>query len=189
MASGQPVKSASVRAWAKAMGHACLGLAALLPIASGVRWLSADAATIAQSLGLEAVALGPLQRGLGLAIVLAPPAVHAVGLLHLRAAFRRFAGGEVFSKSAALALRRFSTAVLSACALSFLAFPILQLMLTVPTGKGVQWGVSVSTNMLSLLLTAGAVWVFAHVMLLSAQAHEEVAKRERVLADENAQFV
>lgn len=177
-----------VRAWSTGMGWACIGLAALLPGASLGHWLTTDAADAAQKLGLKAVSLGSFERMVGCVIVLAPPFAHAVGLLHLRTAFLRFASGELFSTEAAVALRRFSTCVVWACLLSLLAYPALQILLTRGSGT-VRWGINVSPNTLTLLLMAGAVWVFAHVLSLSTQVHDEVSSRERMLADENARFV
>jgi len=113
------------------------------------------------------------------AIVAVPVAVMVWGLWHVRALFREFAAGRVFSERAARHLQIFGATVLAQAPLG----PLLALALTVTLTLGQPPGqrmaaVAFSTNDYFALIVGGVLFAVAYAMREAAR-----------IADENAGFV
>lgn len=174
------------------MRDACVVLAVILLLANAWHWLTLDPERLRLELGLRAVDVSPWRRAAGLALILAPVGLLAFGLFRLRAAFASFAEGAVFSATAAKSLRDFAAAASLSAIVAIAVTPALSLLLTLGAPRGPQVSVQIGSGQLTILLIAGAVWVFANILMSAGALAEENAalNAERdALADENAQFV
>ena len=185
-------KLASIRRWSLLMRHACLVLAAALLAANAVHWLVLSPEALRLELGLRAVDMAAWRRACGLALVLAPVALLAFGLIRLRAAFASFARGRMFSAAATAGLRDFAgLAALSAVA-AIVVTPALSFVLTAGLPRGPQIALQIGSGQLTILLVSGVTWVFANILASARDLADENAAlhvERDALAGENAQFV
>lgn len=159
---------------------AALVLAGVLPALAAAYWGFATDAEIARSAGLAATAvqLGVGER-VGAAIISAlSPLALSWGLVRLAAALGYFGAGVPFVPAAARGIRDFGFAVLLCTVLKVLAGTALSVLLSWNGAGQRQFAVSISSDML-LMLLLGAV------MALMGWALGEAA----ALAEENAQFI
>jgi DUF2975 family protein len=113
------------------------------------------------------------------AIVAVPVGVMVFGLWHVRAMFREFAAGHVFTEAAARHLQMFGAAMLAQAPLGPLTSIALSVGLTLANPPGQRMlAVSVSINDYFALIVGGVLFAAASVMREAAR-----------LADENASFV
>ncbi|MBP2230296.1 hypothetical protein J2847_003599 [Azospirillum agricola] len=139
---------------------------------TGHPWLAA--------LRLPARSLSALDSALATAALLVAALPGLWGLWELRALFRGFAAGLVFSPTSARRLRRFAASLM----VSGLGEPVGSVLLSmavlrsVPDGGGPRGSLSLSTGDLSVVLLGMVLLVIAWVMGEAA-----------ALADENAGFV
>lgn len=113
------------------------------------------------------------------AIVAVPVAVMVWGLWHVRALFREFAAGRVFTERTARHLQMFGASVLAQAPLGPLIAVALTITLTFgqPTGQRMA-AVAFSTNDYFALIVGGVLFAVASAMREAAR-----------IADENAGFV
>lgn len=123
--------------------------------------------------------LGPAEQAALAAIYAVPIGVMVWGLWHVRALFRDFAIGRVFTADAAERLRRFGLSVLLQGPLGPLTATALALALALGNPPGQRYLVlTVSINDYVALIVGGVLVAIAAVMREAAR-----------LADENAAFV
>lgn len=123
--------------------------------------------------------LGPAEQAALAAIYAVPIGVMVWGLWHVRALFRDFAIGRVFTADAAERLRRFGLSVLLQGPLGPLTATALALALSLGNPPGQRYLVlTVSINDYVALIVGGVLVAIAAVMREAAR-----------LADENAAFV
>jgi hypothetical protein len=126
-----------------------------------------------------ALSLTPGSRLLAGAIVAVPVGVMVFGLWHVRALFREFAAGHVFTESAARHLQIFGATVLAQAPLGPLTSIALTVGLTIANPPGQRMlAVSFSIHDYFALIVGGVLFAAASVMREAAR-----------LADENASFV
>ena len=174
------------------MQHACWAAAAVLLAATLAYGLALDEQVLRVELGLRAVRLDPWRRAISVLLLLVPVAALAFGLVRLREAFRSFAAGDLFSFAAATGLRDFAGWAAASAILAQLVVPALCFALTIGLARGPQVVVRLGAGQLTILVVAGAVWVFAHILSEARLLLDEnllLSTERRALADENAQFV
>jgi hypothetical protein len=126
-----------------------------------------------------ALSLTPGSRLVAGAIVAVPVGVMVFGLWHVRALFREFAAGHVFTESAARHLQIFGATVLAQAPLGPLTSIALSIGLTIANPPGQRMlAVSFSIHDYYALIVGGVLFAAASVMREAAR-----------LADENASFV
>lgn len=164
---------------------ACPVLAVLLPAGVCVFWATASAETVAAGIDPARAAtlfpggLAPWQRATGAALSLVPAGAMAWALLEARRCLLRFAAGAYFSRDSVHRLRGFARGLFWAALGGILVAPLTSLALTAANPPGTRaLAVSVGSDQLLGLLTAGILWTIAGAMARAAD-----------LADENAQFV
>lgn len=123
--------------------------------------------------------LNPGARLMAGAIVAVPVGVMTFGLWHVRALFREFAAGQVFTQSAARHLQIFGATVLAQAPLGPLTSAALSIGLTIANPPGERMmAISVSIHDYFALIVGGVLFAAATVMREAAH-----------LADENKGFV
>jgi Protein of unknown function (DUF2975) len=123
--------------------------------------------------------LPPLSRLAVAAIMAVPVGVLLYGLLAVRALFREFAQGHVFTERAALKLQTFAATVLAQAPLGPLTAAALSAALSWANPPGQRAvHITLSTNDYLALIVGGVLFAVATVMREASR-----------LADENASFV
>jgi hypothetical protein len=121
----------------------------------------------------------PLTRALAAAVVAVPVGVMLYGLFAVRALFREFAEGRVFTVQAARHLQTFGASVLAQALLGPLTATALSLAMSLGNPPGQRAiTVALSINDYFALVVGGALFAVATMMREAAR-----------LADENASFV
>lgn len=150
-----------------ALSVVAAGLAVLLPALAIIYWMS-DAMPMAQSTGIQAVAIGTAM-------------LHLLplgwGLLRLRVCLRQFAIGRPFDARGIAGLRDFALGT----ALSALAKPLAGMLFKLAVrqdGEPRQIVIEISSDVMILALFAGVIAALAWAMQKAA-----------LLAEENSQFV
>ena len=164
-------------AWVTTVGIvlivALMGLAFAIPEWSRNLLMSRLGATGAK------LPLGPSEQAVLAVIYAVPVGVMVWGLWHVRALFRDFAAGRVFTADAAERLRRFGLSVLLQGPLGPLTATALALVLSLGNPPGQRYLVlTFSINDYVALIVGGVLVAIAAVMREAAR-----------LADENASFV
>jgi hypothetical protein len=123
--------------------------------------------------------LGPSEQAIAALIIAVPVGVMIWGLWHVRALFRDFADGRVFTGTAARHLRQFGISVLLQGPLGPLTATALALALSLGNPPGQRYLVlTLSINDYFAVIVGGVLVAIAAVMREAAR-----------LADENASFV
>ena len=162
---------------------ACWVLILALPPLFAWFWAVAPPDQVAARINLPTDAVqGPLmlwQRFAGGCISGVPLALLLLGLWHARRCFGLFAGGQIFTLQAVIAMRRFACLATASFASSFLASAVLSTLITFNNRVGTrQLAIGVSTDQVIALFFAGMVWLMAAVIAQGLH-----------LAEENANFV
>ena len=150
-----------------------MGLAAMIPAWSRNLLLARLGETGAR------LPLGPSEQAVAALIVAIPVGVMIWGLWHVRALFRDFAQGRVFTEVAARHLQLFGISVLAQGPLGPLTATALGLALSLGNPPGQRYLV------LTLSINDYFAVIIGGVLVAVAAAMREAAK----LADENASFV
>lgn len=165
------------------LAASCWVLIIVLPLLFAWFWAVSTPAQLASRVNLSAnIIQGPLmlwQRLAGGCISAVPLGLLLAGIWQARKCFVLFAGGEVFTLQAVVALKRFASLATACFASSWLASTALSTLLTINNLPGMrQIAIGFSTDQVFALFFAGVVWLMAAVI---AQGMH--------LADENARFV
>lgn len=159
---------------------AALALAVVLPVLAATYWGSVSEVELARSAGLAApvAALDGGERVAAAIISALSPLALSWGLVRLAATLGHFGAGAPFVPAAAAGIRDFGLGVVACTVLKLLAGVALSVLLSWNGAGPRQLAISLSSDML-LMLLVGAV------MALMGWALGEAA----ALAEENAQFV
>ena len=165
------------------LAASCWVLIIALPLLFVWFWWAATPAQLATRVNLAAnIIQGPLmtwQRVAGCCISAVPLVLLLAGVWQARNCFVLFAGGQVFTLRAVIALKRFASLAAISFVCSFVASTALSTLLTIYNAPGTrQVAVGLSTDQAFALFFAGVVWLMAAVIAQGLH-----------LAEENANFV
>ena len=140
-------------------------------------WIPMLADLTPEAIRLEA--LTPWTRLLGFLISMIPAAVMMYGLLQMRALFKQYQRGQIFTGQALLRLRKFAWTLLLSSALKPLIGAVLSVLLSLSNPPGQRMLVlTLSSNDIAMLFISGVFIVIAWIMAEGVR-----------LADDNAQIV
>lgn len=165
------------------LAASCWVLIIVLPCLFVWFWAVATTGQIAARVNLPVdVIQGSLmtwQRVAGCGISAVPLALLLAGVWQARKCFVLFAGGQVFTLLAVVALKRFASLAALSFVCSFVASTVLSTLLTINNAPGTrQLAIGLSTDQAFALFFAGVVWLMAAVIAQGLH-----------LAEENANFV
>lgn len=161
---------------------AALVIAVALPLAGLTYWGFAPAETLAGAALIPSVWLaefGPGQRLLATALAVLPVLPLSWGLVRLASALEAFRQGRAFGLVAATGMRDFAVGVFGCTLLKLASGALLSVVLSwnAPAGQK-QVAISVSSDMLLMLLVGAVLTLFGWALAEAA-----------AIAEENAQFV
>lgn len=180
--SVKPVPQGAMRTALRLLRLAALVTAVMLPLSLTLFWVLLDergTMALLPSRVDAALSLGYVERALGLVLSMIPVGILIFGLVRLRAYVAALLDGDIFSSSAAGALRDFAIAI----GASALIKPFVAALVSV----AITWSALPGQRMLSLQLSSETLLsvLFAGTIALGAWSMQQAAK----IAEENAQFV
>lgn len=162
----------ALRRRSRLAAHACLILAALLPLAVGfVLGVGGIEALLSAAPGsVEALSPGPFQTLLAMAFASVPVLLTAAALMAARRCLMIFAGGRWFGAEAAQALAAMAARIALAAVAGLLAPTAIWLTLSAAAGPGERMlVVGIGSGPLLGLLFGAVLWVIADVMARAAR--------------------
>ena len=171
----------------RVLAWACLGLAALLPVAALTTSLQTSPVGMLVQMGirlpsgasLDSLPITTWQHVAAICLSLLPVAAVAYALWRARQCFSGFVRGETFSLATVRHLRGFAAGLLVSSSTGLLAPTAIVWLLTLgaPAGERVLT-VSLGAQQLLMLLFSGIVWQMGHAMTRAVE-----------LAEDNAQII
>lgn len=171
--SDRPARVAKISRW---MAGLCIVLAVAIPFAIAAVIFLAPEQVIATrqlaALGITTLDSRDQVIVFAISLLLSPPLIW--GLFQLRALFRCYADGEVFSKAASGSLYRFALALLLHAFAGFLGRTLIPLALTMQNPPGQRkLVIAISSDDVSTVFVAVTFMVIAWVMAEAAAMAEE----------------